>query len=365
MVGDFVGMTRSASNEMRRGVSSVSVILSGVTAPEQIEFWQQVAPGSYSVRSHEQDARPLDMALDAAAVGTLLVTRFRSRPHLVVRSLGTVARQQSDFVKLRLYRRGGTRLLETGGMGRHFLRSDAVHIIDHSRPWLADHGDQEQVTIFLRHDAIGYDPNNHLVVQSLPLGGSVGRILADAVLSFAKEAFEPRPEDVRPLSSAMTGLLRGLISGGAFSTMDVDIRSARRAAMRRFLDDHLTEPSLGVETLRRAFGSSDATIYRDFADEGGVERYIVQRRLARAFDDLSVSPGARGVVSRVAERWGFVSQSHFSHAFVQRFGMRPGSAVGIALPDAVSIPGEWRESSSQDLEALHARLASLYKSFGV
>ena len=66
-----------------------------------------------------------------------------------------------------------------------------------------------------------------------------------------------------------------------------------------------------------------------FADDGGVARYLTERRLVRAFADLSASLPASGLILAVAERYGFVSQSHFSRQFRKRFLIAPNDSVGL------------------------------------
>jgi AraC-like DNA-binding protein len=109
--------------------------------------------------------------------------------------------------------------------------------------------------------------------------------------------------------------------------------------MRRHLDEHLDNPELGVASLCAAFGASRATIYRGFADEGGVARYVTRRRLERAYRDLAGAPPDRGRVRRVAERWGFACPYHFSRAFRRQFDLWPSEVFEAARTDAVGAPG--------------------------
>lgn len=100
-------------------------------------------------------------------------------------------------------------------------------------------------------------------------------------------------------------------------------------------------------SLCAAFGASRATIYRDFAADGGVERFIVRRRLDRAFRELASCPPDRGRVRRVAERWGFACPYHFSRAFRRQFDLWPsevfeaegaGSVAATAPVSAINVP---------------------------
>ena len=103
----------------------------------------------------------------------------------------------------------------------------------------------------------------------------------------------------------------------------------RKEAVRAYIEDHLHNPELGGDQLCRVFAMSRRTIYRMFADEGGVARYLTERRLARAFDELNAASPSRGLIYDVAERHGFVDQNHFSRLFRKRFHIAPSDAVSL------------------------------------
>ncbi len=126
-------------------------------------------------------------------------------------------------------------------------------------------------------------------------------------------------------------------SGGPISPQR---RSTRAGAVRAYIEDALNDPALGADQLCRVFGLSRRTVYRMFADVGGVARYLTERRLVRAFADLSASPPASGLILAVAERYGFVSQSHFSRQFRKRFLIAPNDSVGLeAVSPEPSVRG--------------------------
>lgn len=88
-----------------------------------------------------------------------------------------------------------------------------------------------------------------------------------------------------------------------------------------------SEDGLTVERLCRDFHISRATLYRMFAAEGGVQHYIMDRRLDRCFTELCGSPATRGRVGEVANRWGFTDAAHFNKRFKRRFGFAPSDCL--------------------------------------
>jgi AraC-like DNA-binding protein len=109
--------------------------------------------------------------------------------------------------------------------------------------------------------------------------------------------------------------------------------------MRRYIERNLRDPALDSDCLRRNLGASRATVYRDFAADGGVAHYIMDRRLERALSDLVQQTPMRGLVTAVAQDWHFDSVSHFSQRFRQKFGVSPSDMVALAAPTAEAESG--------------------------
>ena len=130
-------------------------------------------------------------------------------------------------------------------------------------------------------------------------------------------------------------------------------QESRARAVRAYIEDHLNDPGLGVDQLCRRFAISRRTLYRLFADDGGVAHYVTVRRLARAFDELRAASPARGLIKAVALTVGFVDQRRFHRLFRQRFAIAPSEAVGFG--SAVHNPApEGNGSLSGDAQQPHA-----------
>ena len=100
---------------------------------------------------------------------------------------------------------------------------------------------------------------------------------------------------------------------------------AHRAAARAFVDDHLADPGLSATAVAAGAGVSERHLSRLFADVGtSVPRYVLARRLDRAWTLLRHDAYAAERVVDVAARCGFTSTAHFAATFKQRFGVTPG-----------------------------------------
>jgi AraC-like DNA-binding protein len=98
------------------------------------------------------------------------------------------------------------------------------------------------------------------------------------------------------------------------------------SAIRRYINEHLTDSSLSAEEIGRHFALSRASLYRLFEPMGGIADYIRRKRMHRAFFDV-ISPGlADKRISEIARRWQFASESSFARAFKATYGIPPSAA---------------------------------------
>ncbi len=237
---------------------------------------------------------------------------YRRRPHKV-----------GDYVLIRMYREGRAEGVSEDTAFR--TRPGEIHLFDQAPEARgATTGWHHMQSVFMPYSAIRYEPKRHPAHVRVDLDQPVGRMLWSAMESVFAELPGASRAEASLMAAGFAGLVRSLVLGGdrsAGSSCEFD--AARRLAMRRFLDEHLDDPELGVASLCAAFGASRATIYRDFADEGGVARFVTRRRLERAYRDLAGGPPDRGRVRRIAERWGFACPYHFSRVFRKRFDLWP------------------------------------------
>jgi AraC-like DNA-binding protein len=131
--------------------------------------------------------------------------------------------------------------------------------------------------------------------------------------SRATRTQRPLPPDERTVLDLVTVLVTGQTAA---------LAAAHRAAAHCYIEEHLTDPSLGAPRVAAAAGLSERQLSRLFAADGtSVPRHILTRRLQLAHSVLSAGPGAQ-TVADIAARCGFTSVTYFSHAFRDHFGVR-------------------------------------------
>jgi AraC-like DNA-binding protein len=130
-------------------------------------------------------------------------------------------------------------------------------------------------------------------------------------------------------------------------------RTIRLRAMQVF-DARAADPSLNVNEVALSIGVSRSALYRAFGDMGGVQTYVLHRRLDRAYADLRVSGGGRlASIEDIAGRYGFGSRARFDRAFRDRFGFPPTEVapvgfVGRGAPLAANEEG-WLDGAAHDV----------------
>jgi AraC-like DNA-binding protein len=130
-------------------------------------------------------------------------------------------------------------------------------------------------------------------------------------------------------------------------------RTIRQRAMQVF-DARAADATLNVNEVALSIGVSRSALYRAFGDMGGVQTYVLHRRLDRAYADLRVNGGGRlANVEEIAQRYGFGSRPRFDRAFRDRFGFPPADVapvgfIGRGAPLAANEEG-WLDGAAHDI----------------
>ena len=202
----------------------------------------------------------------------------------------------------------------------------SIHLIDMSRRYRAITSDVITAGVCIPHDMIGYDPTRDPHYRSVPIGSPQGRML-DLAHNTLREAMTRDKPETAALADTFLTLVRKLmlktIDTPPGGQQDID----RLPLLRTYIARNLHDTELSAEQICRDVGLSRSALYREFHDDGGVMRFIADRRLDRCFADLMATPASRGAVGQVAGRWGFHHPGNFHRRFRERFGMSPSDCL--------------------------------------
>jgi AraC-like DNA-binding protein len=257
----------------------------------------------------------------------------------------TIARRGLDHICLLVYTEGGCALDVEG-------RSTEVHVgdvcfLDLSRPATLQAPNYASLTLILPRAAL--EPyvadldalHGRILRKSRPLNA----MLASHLQTLFAEAPSLNAADAAVAAKGTAGLIAAF-AGASDDGRDVIARSNSAGTFRAFrqhIEKHLGDLDLGPESLCRRFAVSRATLFRAFEPMGGVSRYILQRRLARARRLIIDPAGAHRRVGSIALQCGFGNTSVFSRAFQRAFGLSPTelrTAQGSAEISGAAFSGD-------------------------
>lgn len=333
-------------------------------APERSrDLWRHVVDGTFDLEGPFTPERGHRVKTQAWFLDDVMLAALKAEANVVHRTQSLIDRNPTPVVKVRIYRSGYSLLIH--GDEQRTLGTGAIHFIDHDRTGRQVSTDHEQFTLTLPFHVLGYDPSLHPATFSIGIDTPRGRLLQSGLGLALGEVRRLDQGDAPGLAAALSGLLQGIMAGGTYSELDGPTRRARLAAMKAFIDRNLADSDLGIEMLLKAFGASRATIYRDFAEDGGLQHFILVRRLHRAYRILSEAAPLRGAIQDASDRTGFLTQAHFSRSFRDHFGERPSDVLGQwhQSADKVQITMSGSLSDTNHLQGPLAALQWAYKRF--
>lgn len=160
------------------------------------------------------------------------------------------------------------------------------------------------------------------IVPTSPLGC----MLSDSIRSWTSQ-ISRIDDDAMPVLMSHTSALLGLaFAGEGFIPPETKSRLAALERIKRFVEHHLSNPSLGSQFVSEGIGLSTRYINRLFEREGtSLMRYVLEARLERCRLELADPQFGVLGITEVAMRWGFNNLSHFSRSFHERHGMAPSA----------------------------------------
>lgn len=209
----------------------------------------------------------------------------------------------------------------------------AVHFRDMSRPTVSRVKRIDVVSLMVPRDLAPFwatDGSAHGL--HLSAGSAAGRLLASHLTVLSEVAAGLTPDEGAAAIEA-TFLIAERATGRLRAATPPQVSAIHRTVRVRAnqaIERRLFDPDLSVDRVARAAGVSRTTLYRAFADHGGVEKRIQGLRLDRARDVLRKRVGRSPTVADIACAHGFVSEAHFSRAFRARFGHPPTETVLVA-----------------------------------
>lgn len=164
-----------------------------------------------------------------------------------------------------------------------------------------------------------------------PLGNLHGRVvggaLANMLISHARQTRALLPMLDEPAADRLgrTFLEIAALAADALNRSPQPAPTSAALLRQRAEDEierRLASNDTSVDALARMLGASRGQLFDAFRSEGGVHRYVMQQRLARACAALADRERAEPI-GDIAHRLGFSDASHLSRLFRRHHGITP------------------------------------------
>jgi hypothetical protein len=292
----------------------------GIAPPERLAFWNALVDRVYSgtyVKSHDDN---FTGEMWTWQVGDLAMIRPRSTASFVGRDPRYTAEERL-IVHLQcrgssLHRQSGTESVL--GAGDFVIGSPhEAYAID-----LAAH--ELLVVEFPRAPLAERFPGIDDALRQRLSGGTPGaRVFHDFLLSLWRQSQQgiSDPEWETGVNTVFYDLIALAVRGAVKPDAGAN-EGALRNRVLATVESQLVDPALRTLTLADACSTSVRTIQNVFAAMGTTpSAYILERRLRRAAERLSASPGAS--ITEIAFELGFNDSAYFARCFRQQFGVPP------------------------------------------
>ncbi|HEY8977977.1 MAG TPA: helix-turn-helix domain-containing protein [Streptomyces sp.] len=308
----------------------LSVVLSTVpfSPAERADYWHSLVSDTFvplDVTLHESESSV--GTISSHRLGPLKISVVEAGPQTVWRRRRLIAQGGEEYLTVTLQQRGTARLSQDG---RDILvRPGEFSCGDTGRPFRREHPDDFRFTWFgVPKRELGVpDADLRAITPTLFSGHSgTSGLVAGYLTRLAEQAAGFDPCTGRQLAMTAVDLLKVLLRErqGRLDPPASDVARGMLARVKEYMLRHLADPGLSPERVAVAHHISVRYLHKLFRAEGiTVGRWIHRERLERCRRDLAPPSGTAPAVSAVAQRWGFVSASHFSRVFRAAYGMSP------------------------------------------
>lgn len=261
----------------------------------------------------------------SAVLGPLIASRISGEPQTLQRRPPAVCGRAAERLKLCMQLDGVAVVSQHGHQAR--IAPGQMALYDPGRPYELRLESRWSCLVLAFPRAALSLPDN-VVRQAMghphPFGAGPGAVLADFVVT----ALEQRTS-IGTSAGRLGEAAFHLIAGALDRTEPVGdeaVADDQRLRILRYAREHLSDPGLTHDGIAAAHLMAPRSLHRLFAHEPRtVTEYIRLRRLESVHRDLS-DPLLRHLsIARIAARWCFPSQAHFTRAFQARYGLSPSA----------------------------------------
>lgn len=325
-------------------------VTSGLDEATAFATWSAVISPLFEPRPCRPSNKTPTGSAYGVIIGDLVVAKVAFNAQDFVRDEQRIA-TTPDHLLLHLYVTGGfngvvTRQQTAIGPGK-------VALIDLACPIATRAFASNTVSLIVPRKLLGDLPLDTLKPRLDPFRND---LLAAHIRSLQERSAQLTEADVTATVAETTDFLKRLLAPVPDNSMSAQRGTDETvlALTEALIRDNLASPDLSPDWLAEQLDVSRASLYRLFADRGGIMRYVQERRLLAVQAALS-DPVETRRLSRLVSDLGFKSEAHFSRSFRARFGItasayrkaRLDASAAVQLTSPAVVQQWWMAVSSK------------------
>jgi AraC-like DNA-binding protein len=298
------------------GIPHVALEIDHLPMRERFAAWTATIP-MYSVERAD-DRIDFDPRAEAWLLGSVVVSRTVIPGVRLVRSTEQAARDGLEYYIVVLSV-SGSWSFRIGEARRH-VAEGSICLLDSATPFdlSTTRGDFIIVNVASeRIDDVRARGRHH----GRMLAGPAGRLFGDYLRALCLGLPDLPAAASTRIEQATCDLLIGCLAAAEPEDAANEARIDDLTRVRRHIDERLAEP-LSPSSIARELGVSRTRLYAILEPVGGVQAYVLRRRLLHARRALENAADRRSIAT-IGYMHGFVSSAHFSRAFRAEFGVSP------------------------------------------
>jgi AraC-like DNA-binding protein len=309
---------------------------------ESFEAYRGMLTPLFDTVRISQAQLPFQATVDTFLFEGMILSHQRCANSIMMqRSQRHTVRSGVDEIIMVIYRDGRHKITIDGKSNE--LASGDIVIYDFARAALIEAEHSSFLSLTINRQSF----ERHLPSPELPHGMVIAPgAVRDTLTAHVNVLLALGPNLPQADSAALSEMTLAMLAAALRSIIEPwqDRRTSEvtMSALKAAIEQGLSDPDFGPQTLIEQFGLSRSTLYRRFEPLGGVTAYIQERRLRNAFRAIIGRTDSKIRLADLADRYGFASPSAFSQSFRQLFGMTPSQARTLAWKPADAFDTPWR-----------------------
>ncbi len=332
---------------------SLSWDISSVHNPDAYDSYRDSLADLYEVaRAPAPDDDPFTSRTTVLKFGASVLGCGRSMGQSMLRTADHVRKSQLDHISIVINLADA--VVDADGRDG-VVAEGAVQFRDLARPSRSRTDRVDVINLITPRSSVpGWLLGRKLHGIQLPRESPGGQLVSSHLETIAKVGGALTEEEGIAAIEATFLIAERFLGGRATALSPLQIEAVQRTIRRRaikILDTLPSSHSPDFTDVALAIGVSRSSLYRAFAPHGGVQTYMVRRRLNRAYATLRARTAATPTVEMVALQNGFSGTLQFVRAFKTQFGLNP-TELHAWSGEAVTGRGALAGDASAD-NALH------------